>query len=179
MHLNELTESDFDLLERSNSKFHDRALSAKSRLFWPHPFAFDRLRSLGFNVCLGTDSLASNQTLSLFDEMRHFQKNFPQISPKEIFRLVTVNPARALRYENALGQIRPGFRADLIAVPSPVQRMSSSKSSPSMHRLARHGERAGGPRLVGRVTPCAPLPNENKRRAEDCPPYQRAVGTTE
>ena len=31
--------------------------------------------------------------------------------------MVTVNPARALRYENALGQIRPGFGADLIAVP--------------------------------------------------------------
>jgi len=29
----------------------------------------------------------------------------------------TVNPARALRQENALGQIRPGFVADLIAVP--------------------------------------------------------------
>jgi len=32
-------------------------------------------------------------------------------------KMVTVNPARALRYENALGQIRPGFGADLIAVP--------------------------------------------------------------
>jgi len=31
--------------------------------------------------------------------------------------MVTVNPARALRYENALGQIRAGFGADLIAVP--------------------------------------------------------------
>jgi imidazolonepropionase-like amidohydrolase len=30
---------------------------------------------------------------------------------------VTVNPARALRYENALGRIRPDFGADLIAVP--------------------------------------------------------------
>jgi imidazolonepropionase-like amidohydrolase len=49
--------------------------------------------------------------------MRVFQKNFPQVSPEEIFRTVTVNPARALRQENALGQIRPGFGADLIAVP--------------------------------------------------------------
>ena len=31
--------------------------------------------------------------------------------------MVTVNPARALRYENALGQIRPDFGADLIAIP--------------------------------------------------------------
>ena len=31
--------------------------------------------------------------------------------------MATVNPARALRYEKAPGQIRPGFGADLIAVP--------------------------------------------------------------
>ena len=116
-HLNELTESDFELLERSNSKFHVVHCPRSHNYFGHSPFAFDRLRSFGFNVCLGTDSLASNETLSLFDEMRAFQKNFPKVSPEEIFQMVTVNPARALRYENALGQIRPGFGADLIAVP--------------------------------------------------------------
>ncbi|MGB9476234.1 MAG: amidohydrolase family protein, partial [Candidatus Udaeobacter sp.] len=30
---------------------------------------------------------------------------------------VTVNPASALRQQNNLGRIRPGFRADLIAIP--------------------------------------------------------------
>jgi cytosine/adenosine deaminase-related metal-dependent hydrolase len=117
-HLNKLTESDFDLLERSNPKFQIVHCPRSHNYFGHSPFAFERLRSLGFTVCLGTDSLASNQTLSLFDEMRHFRKNFPNISPNEILRLATVNPARALRYENALGQIRPGFRADLIALPS-------------------------------------------------------------
>ena len=116
-HLNELTESDFELLERSNSKFHVVHCPRSHNYFGHSPFAFDRLRSLGFNICLGTDSLASNESLSLFAEMRAFQKNFPQVSPEEIFRMVTVNPARALRQENALGQIRPGFGADLIAVP--------------------------------------------------------------
>ncbi len=116
-HLNELTESNFDLLERSNSKFHVAHCPRSHNYFGHSPFAFDRLRSFGFNVCLGTDSLASNETLSLFDEMRAFRKNFPQVSPEEILEMVTVNPALALRYENALGQIRPGFGADLIAVP--------------------------------------------------------------
>jgi len=116
-HLNELSETDFELLERSNSKFHVVHCPRSHNYFGHSPFAFDRLRSLGFNICLGTDSLASNENLSLFAEMRLFQKNFPQVSPEEIFRMVTVNPARALRQENALGQIQPGFRADLIAVP--------------------------------------------------------------
>ena len=116
-HVNELTESDFDLLERSNSKFHIVHCPRSHNYFGHSPFALDRLRSLGFNVCLGTDSLASNGTLSLFDEMRAFQKEFPSVSAEEIFQMVTVKAARALRYENALGQIRPGFGADLIAVP--------------------------------------------------------------
>ena len=116
-HLNELSETDFELLERSNSKFHVVHCPRSHNYFGHSPFAFDRLRSLGFNICLGTDSLASNESLSLFAEMRVFQKNFPQVSPEEIFRMVTVNPARALRQENALGQIQPGFGADLIAVP--------------------------------------------------------------
>ena len=64
-HLNELTESDFELLERSNSKFHVMHCPGSHKYFGHSPFAFDRLRSLGFNVCLGSDSLASNETLSL------------------------------------------------------------------------------------------------------------------
>ena len=116
-HLNELTESDFALLERSNSNFHVVHCPRSHNYFGHSPFAFDRLSSLGFNICLGTDSLASNESLSLFAEMRAFQKEFRSVSPEEIFRMVTVNPARALRYENLLGRIRPGFGADLIAVP--------------------------------------------------------------
>ena len=116
-HLNELTERDFDLLERLNSKFHVVHCPRSHNYFGHSPFPFDRLRSLGFNACLGTDSLASNESLSLFDEMRAFQKDFPLVSPEEILQMATVNPARALRQENAMGQIRTGFRADLIATP--------------------------------------------------------------
>jgi len=116
-HLNEVTENDFELLERSNSKFHVVHCPRSHNYFGHSPFAFDRLRSFGSNICLGTDSLASNESLSLFAEMRAFQKEFPSVSPEEILEMVTVNPARALRCENALGQIRPDFEADLIAVP--------------------------------------------------------------
>ena len=117
-HLNELTESDFELLERSNSKFHVVHCPRSHNYFGHCPFAHERLRSLGFNVCLGTDSLASNESLSLFAEMRAFQKEFPSVSPEEIFQMVTVNPACALRQEKELGKICRGAHADLLAVCS-------------------------------------------------------------
>jgi imidazolonepropionase-like amidohydrolase len=49
--------------------------------------------------------------------MRAFQKKFPAISPEEILKMVTVNSARALRQENALGKVQSGFVADLIGIP--------------------------------------------------------------
>jgi cytosine/adenosine deaminase-related metal-dependent hydrolase len=116
-HLNELTESDFELLERMKTKFHV-VHSPRSHQYFGHSrFAFKRLNSLGFNVCLGTDSLASNESLSLLAEMRAFRDSEPESSPEKIFEMVTVNPALALCQQNTLGRIRPGFRADLIAIP--------------------------------------------------------------
>jgi len=116
-HLNELIESDFDSLERSETRFHV-VHSPRSHDYFKHSrFPFEKLRALGFNICLGTDSLASNENLSLFAEMRAFQKEFPGVPPEEVLQMVTVNPARALRQENALGRIRRGCRADLISIP--------------------------------------------------------------
>jgi len=116
-HLNELAESDFGLLERLKPKFHIVHCPRSHKYFGHSRFAFERLRSLGFNICLGTDSLASNDSLSLFDEMRVFQEEFPSVSAEEIFQMATVNPARTLRQEHALGKIRADAFADLIAVP--------------------------------------------------------------
>jgi aminodeoxyfutalosine deaminase len=116
-HLNELTESDFELLETMKTKFHI-VHSPRSHQYFGHSrFPFKRLNALGFNVCLGTDSLASNESLNLFAEMHAFQRSEPEISPEKIFEMVTVNPALALCQQNTLGRIRPGFRADFIAIP--------------------------------------------------------------
>ncbi len=115
-HLNELAESDFELLERSKRQFHIVNCPRSHDYFKHSHFPFERLRSLGFNICLGTDSLASNEDLSLFAEMRAFQRREPAISPEEIVKMVTLNPAMALHQEKMIGRIRPGFCADLVAV---------------------------------------------------------------
>ena len=117
VHLNEMTQSDFELLRRSKPNFQI-VHCPRSRTYFGHsPFQFEKLRQLGFNICLGTDSLASNDDLSLFAEMRAFQKEFPNAEAEEILKMVTVNAARALGQENTLGKIRSGFLADLVAVP--------------------------------------------------------------
>jgi cytosine/adenosine deaminase-related metal-dependent hydrolase len=116
-HVNELTQSDYQLLEKMRTKFHV-VHSPRSHQYFDHSrFPFKRLLTLGLNVSLGTDSLASNESLNLFAEMRAFQRSEPERSPEKIFEMITVNPASALGQQNTLGRIRPGFRADLIAIP--------------------------------------------------------------
>jgi aminodeoxyfutalosine deaminase len=119
-HLNELAESDFKLLKELTSKFHI-VHSPRSHEYFGHScFPFARLHALGFNICLGTDSLASNESLSSFDEMRAFQRSEPGISPDKVLEMATVNAGLALgqsSHGGKLGRIRAGFQADLIAVP--------------------------------------------------------------
>ncbi len=114
-HLNELSEADFALLARE--KFHVVHCPGSHRYFGRASFPLDRLRSLGFNICLGTDSLASNSSLSLFAEMRGLQLTVPSLSPGDLLGMVTTNPAAALGQANSLGRLRSGCRADLISLP--------------------------------------------------------------
>jgi len=120
-HLNELTDSDFDFLARAQ-KFHI-VHCPRSHAFFAHtPFALKKLRQLGFNVSLGTDSLASNSSLSLFAEMRTLRHKESWLSAREIIETVTIHAARAIGQSESLGQIGRGFCADLIAVPGTPSR---------------------------------------------------------
>jgi cytosine/adenosine deaminase-related metal-dependent hydrolase len=48
------------------------------------------------NVCLGTDSLASNTSLSILEEMKMIQQHAPDISLEMLVRWATLNGASAL-----------------------------------------------------------------------------------
>ena len=117
VHLNEIVMDDLERLLRPKTQPHIVHCPRSRQYFGHSPFKFGKFRKLGFNICLATDGLATNDDLSLFAEMRAFQRYRSKVSPKEILEMVTVNPARALHRENALGRIRPGFYADLISVP--------------------------------------------------------------
>ncbi|MEY2485279.1 MAG: aminodeoxyfutalosine deaminase [Verrucomicrobiota bacterium] len=116
-HLNKITENDFVLLKESAHELHVVHCPRSHHYFEHGRFELERLRDLGFNICLGTDSLASNDDLSLFAEMRALQRNYPNVRPEYLLETVTLNPARALGQESALGKISPGFYADLITIP--------------------------------------------------------------
>jgi cytosine/adenosine deaminase-related metal-dependent hydrolase len=116
-HLNELDAGDFELLGKT-PKFQIVHCPRSHSYFDHTPFPLDRLRDLGFNVCLGTDSLASNSDLSLFAEMRALLRKNSGVSPQQALEMTTVNGAAALRRKGELGCVRAHSFADLIALPT-------------------------------------------------------------
>lgn len=68
----------------------------------------------GCNIVLGTDSLASNQQLSIVAEMRTLRKHFPGISLTQLLQWATINGARALQVEDRFGSFEKGKRPGLV-----------------------------------------------------------------
>lgn len=74
----------------------------------------------GVNLCLGTDSAASNNSLSILREMQLFSlvhkgiAKDPTIAPaSDCFDMATKNGARALGFKGVTGEIKPGMKADI------------------------------------------------------------------
>lgn len=96
---------DVAVCPRSNQLLHQRLPDLAS------------MRKAGLTICLGTDSLASCDSLSMFDEMAFAAKQFPTLSPPTLFAMATTNAACALGLKNDCGQIAPGYRANCLYVP--------------------------------------------------------------
>jgi cytosine/adenosine deaminase-related metal-dependent hydrolase len=88
---------------RSNSLLHGRL---------PDITAF---LEAGLTCALGTDSLASCPTLSLFDEMFFVFQRYPDLRPEAILALATTHAAKAVARPD-LGSLRVGQKARLIYV---------------------------------------------------------------
>ncbi|MFT5663937.1 MAG: 5-methylthioadenosine/S-adenosylhomocysteine deaminase [Urechidicola sp.] len=81
------------------------------------------LQDKAINVCLGTDSAASNNDLDMFGEMRTaallakgYSGNAAACSAQQTIQMATINGAKALGLSNDIGSIEIGKFADLIAV---------------------------------------------------------------
>ncbi len=95
-----------------------------SRLYWamcpgsnlyienrlPHIPWFQKM---GCRICLGTDSYASNTSLSILREMQILQENF-EIKFEDLLKWATINGARALEIDHIFGSLTPGKRPGVV-----------------------------------------------------------------
>jgi cytosine/adenosine deaminase-related metal-dependent hydrolase len=101
------------------------AYCPRTHAFFRHEkYPLEKMLSAGVTVALGTDSRASSPDLSLLAEMRFVVKLYPQLRPITIFRLGTVNAARALEREEEIGSLAPGKMANLAIVALPKRSRS-------------------------------------------------------
>ena len=84
VHLNDWEESDFGLVAPGGPLAGMPVVHCplSHRYFGHHPFPLERLRTLGVNLCVGTDSPASNGSFSLLEELRAAADVFPSLDPR-------------------------------------------------------------------------------------------------
>jgi cytosine/adenosine deaminase-related metal-dependent hydrolase len=74
----------------------------------------DLLIEEGCKIVIGTDSLASNAVLSILEELKTLQLNWPDIPIEDLVVWATLNGARALGEEDRFGRIEPGKKPGLL-----------------------------------------------------------------
>lgn len=94
----------------------------RTHAFFQHPeHPVQTLIQRGIRVALGTDSLASNPDLSIWNEIRWMLEHRPDIAWQETLAMATLHAADAVRRPD-LGRIQPGAKCGLIAVPGEAKR---------------------------------------------------------
>ncbi len=113
VHLNYLQEYDYETI--SQTGIHVTHCPKCHSYFGHRPFPIENLQEIGANICVASDSLASNNSLDLRAEIREARWKHPHVNNEDWVKMVTVNPARALGQEGQLGVLAPGAKADLAA----------------------------------------------------------------
>lgn len=113
-HANYASNSDIALIAESGASV---AFCPRTHAAFGH--AAHRLRDMlatGINVCLGTDSLASNPSLSILDEVRFLWSAHNDILPDQLLAMATLHGARALKLDSRIGSLSAGKLADFCVV---------------------------------------------------------------
>lgn len=76
----------------------------------------DLFMNNNLEIVLGTDSLASNHSLSIVSEIVSIQKHFPEIPLETILNWSTINGAKALGIENTKGSFEKGKKPGIVNI---------------------------------------------------------------
>jgi cytosine/adenosine deaminase-related metal-dependent hydrolase len=70
----------------------------------------------GCNIVVGTDSLSSNSSLSIIEELKTIQLHFPLFNLETLIGWATINGAKALCEDAVSGSIEPGKKPGLVLI---------------------------------------------------------------
>jgi cytosine/adenosine deaminase-related metal-dependent hydrolase len=93
--------------------------------------AIEMVQANKLNIVTGTDSLASNHTLNILDELKTLQTNFPSLSLTTLLQFATSKGAKALQVDGRFGSFEKGKRPGVVLIENlkglQLQTKTSSK----------------------------------------------------
>jgi cytosine/adenosine deaminase-related metal-dependent hydrolase len=92
-------------------------------------------REQQLNICIGTDSLSSNNQLSVLEEIKTISKNFPRIPLDELISWATYNGAKALKIDDWAGTIEKGKKPGINLIEGMDLQNLQLKSDSKVRRL--------------------------------------------
>lgn len=113
------TQNDIDVLTANHqpSSANFFCLCPNANLYINNPLPnMEMLTHSGFQLCFGTDSLASNHQLSILEEMKTLQHFNPNITTETMLQWATINGAKALRLDHQFGSFMPGKTSGVIEI---------------------------------------------------------------
>ncbi|MDR4508015.1 MAG: amidohydrolase family protein [Candidatus Brocadiaceae bacterium] len=116
IHANYTTDEEIALIQSTGASV---VFCPKSHQFFGHTnYPVHKYLGAGINVSLGTDSLASNDSLQILDEMKHLYSHY-SVPPETILSMATIHAAKALYMDAQIGQLKENFEADLCGIMIP------------------------------------------------------------
>lgn len=114
VHANEATDAELDRVAEAGAPVvHCPGTHA---FFGRDPHTVRALEREDLSLAVGTDSLASNDTLDLMVELRRMAEYGLGFEPLHLLELATVGGARAVGLSEVVGSLAPGHAADAVAL---------------------------------------------------------------
>lgn len=115
-----LTDEEVDMFKEYDVKVSHNPASAMRVLGFAK---VPKMLKKGICVSIGTDGASANNRMTMIDEMyvtalihKGWRLDPTVVKAEEIITMATVNGARALLWEDEIGSLKPGMKADLIII---------------------------------------------------------------
>jgi len=109
------------------------------------------MRESGIPICVGTDSLSSNDNLCMVDELYCLQQAFPEVPLGELLTWACRNGAAFLGKEDVLGTLEPGKRPGLVYISEIAGQAGNDGKSSCPAQIDNDG-RSSCPAPTGHLT---------------------------
>lgn len=121
----------------NNSKNLYWCLCVNANLYIEDKFPdVDSLRNEKCKITIGTDSYASNHSLSILDELKTISLHYPKISFNEMLKWATINGAEFLGQESKLGSFQKGKKPGIVLIEN-VGKNDNSINKNSFSKIIR------------------------------------------